>query len=327
MYLASDGDAMKKLWMIVGLSLIFTSCGTTISGADRTKAERYYEYLPICESLPEGAAITAVQLDQIEEQFQTRFDNYEQSMYHIVGESSYMNEINYIFEENLINLQNYSPMVSVLYQHQGEIGMNPVLLMRHVLEGDGNAETEYDSYADRIACVENENIKEVLNENWHSPQKYYSGTIENLIQSVFGEFYENGDSFEIGHTTDGNGDTDMYYVYVIECHEDMECYAYYFYPNSNGVIYQASMDYMLYGGMELSPCIGVNECFAGEGHREEKLNLLEKILDVPPSQEYSGTYDGYHLASTSFNRNYISTIDGKVAVLKHVTYAMQNPDN
>ncbi len=314
---------MKKLWIIVVFSFLFTSCGRTISGSDRTKAARYFQYLPVCESLPQGQELTAVQLDQIEKQFQTRFDNYEQTMYHVVGESSYMHEINYLFEENLINLQNYSPMVSVLYQHQGEIGMNPVLLMRHVLEGDSNSETEYDAYTENIACLETENIKEVLNENWHSPQKIYSGTVENLIQSVFSEFYENGANFEIGHVTN----PDMYYVYLIECHEDMECYAFYFYPNSNGVIYQASMDYMLYGGMELNPCIGVNECFAGEGYQEEKLNLLEKILDVPPSQEYSGTYDGCEVMASGFNRNYVSTIDGKIAVLKHMTYAMQKPDN
>ena len=164
---------MKKfLWISVLACLTLTACGTTVSSSDRIKAERYYQFLPICEKLPEGTEITAVQLDQLAEQFQTRYDNYEQTMYHVVGESSYMNKINYLFEETKqINLKNYSPMVSVLYQHQDEIGMNPVLLMRHVLEGDDDSATEYDNYTDQITCLETEKTKETDLSKWFDAMK------------------------------------------------------------------------------------------------------------------------------------------------------------
>ena len=124
----------------------------------------------------------------------------------------------------------------------------------------------------------------------------------------------------------------MYYVYLIEAREDLEFYAFYFYLNENGVFYQASMDYLLYGGNEMASascfddyCLKHDACIAGESHAEEKFVLLENILDVSPSRKYAGTYDGYDLGISGFTREYISDTAGKIAILRHRTYQMQKP--
>ncbi|MBR1555412.1 MAG: hypothetical protein IJ644_08490 [Oscillospiraceae bacterium] len=315
---------VKKIMILPATAcLMLTGCTSQVTSADRIRAERYLQYLPVCEKV---SGITSEQLENLHNQFQTRYDNYEQTMYHIVGESSYMNGINYCFEEDkLVMLQNYSPMASVLYQHQGEIGMNPILLVRKALEGDGKSSTVYDNYTESISCIETENYTSVLKADWKLPEKLYSGSPENFIRSLFQPFYEDAENFAVGHTEDKTGRPDMYYVYLIDCREDVECYAFYFYPDENGIFRQSAMDYLIYGGEELNSCLSSASCFAGEPHDAEKCAVLEQILAVSPSRELSGTYEDYQLYASGFSRDYISETDGKTACLKHVTYKLEAP--
>ncbi len=317
-----------KKYACVLLCLTLTGCGNTVSDADRLRAERYYQYLPICQKISADADITDEQLEMLDSAFQSRRENYEQTMYHIVGDSSYMNQIYYLTDENLVTLRNYSPMASVLYQHKDEIAMNPILLMRRALEGDNNPDTDYDSYTEQIARTVKSEYKETVQEEWESPKSIYTSSAEVLIKSLFLPFYpDETENFQVGHTTDSSGNIDMYYVYLIEFHEDIECYAYYFYINDSGAIYQAAMDYLLYGGDELAGCVLPDAAFAGNGYEEEKLDILEEILDIPPSEESVGTYDGYQLCRSGFSRNYISETDGVIARLEHHTYVLQHPEN
>ena len=305
------------------LCLLLTGCGTQVTSADRIRAERYLQYLPVCEKVPD---ITEEQLETLQSQFRTRCENYEQTMYHIVGENSYMNSINYCFEENkLVTLQNYSPMASVLYRHQGEIGMNPILLMRKVLEGDGKASTAYDSYAEQISCTETEKHSSVLNPEWESPKKSYSGKPEDFIRNLFRPFYDNAESLAVGYTEDKEGNPNMYYVYLIDCREDVECYAFYFYLDEDGVFYQSAMDYLRYGGEELNACVSSASCFGGDGYDKEKYTILEQSLDIPPSGDLFGTYAESELCASGFSREYTSETDGTIAVLKHDTYTLERP--
>ncbi|MBR1529424.1 MAG: hypothetical protein IJ642_09005 [Oscillospiraceae bacterium] len=322
----------KKFFLLPVLTcLALTGCGTAVSGADRTRAQRYYQYLPVCQSISGTAVPDDTQLETLDSEFHLWADAYEQTMYHIVGKSSYMNEICCIFPETLVSVQNYSPMASVLYQHQGEIAMNPILLMRGVLEGDGDSATEYDSYTEHIFRSETETVKETAPESWESPTELYTGSAEAFIRKLFSP-YTASENLQIGHTSDSKGNPDMYYVYLIEAREDLEFYAFYFYLNENGVFYQASMDYLLYGGNEMASascfddyCLKHDACIAGESHAEEKFVLLENILDVSPSRKYAGTYDGYDLGISGFTREYISDTAGKIAILRHRTYQMQKP--
>jgi len=321
----------KNLLIPVMISLFLTGCGSSVSGTDRIRAQRYYQYLPVCQSVSGSGIPTDEQLEALDSEFHLRADNYEQTMYHIVGKNSYMNEICCIFPENLVALQNYSPMASVLYQHQSEIAMNPILLMRGVLEGDGDASTEYDSYTDQIFRTEKESNQEIEPESWKSPTEIYSGSAEDFIRKLFSP-YTDSENLQIGHTSDSKGNPDMYYVYLIEAQTDLEFYAFYFYLNENGVFYQASMDYLLYGGNELTStscfgdyCFKNNACIAGESHAEEKFMILRNILDVSPSLKNARTYDGYDLSDSGFTREYISNTSGKIAVLRHKTYQMQKP--
>ena len=289
--------------------------------ADRIRAERYLQYLPVCETYPD---ITDEQLAVLDNQFQTRYENYELTMYHIVGESSYMNSINYCFEENkLVTLQNYSPMASVLYQHRGEIGMNPILLVRKALEGDGKDSTAYDSYTEQIFCTETENISQVLNPDWQATDRINTASPENFIRNLFAPVLEDANSLAVGHTDSQKGE--MYYVYLISCLEDVECCAFYFYLDDSGMFCRAELDYLLYGGKELNACLGSASCFAGEGHDAEKCAVLEQALAVPPSRDLLGSYDGAELHLSGFSRDYISETDGKIACLKHYAYVLESP--
>ncbi|MBR0483605.1 MAG: hypothetical protein IJJ69_02370 [Oscillospiraceae bacterium] len=318
-------NAKKLMLLLVTACLLLTGCTAQVTSADRIRAERYLQYLPVCEKLPE---ITDEQLDMLNSQFQTRYDSYEQTMYHIVGESSYMNSINYCFEEDkLVTLQNYSPMASVLYQHQGEIGMNPILLVRKALEGDGKSETLYDNYTEGISCIQTDKFDSVLIPDWNAPEQSDSVSPEDFIRSLFLPFYENAGNFAVGHTEDKNGLTDMYYVYLIDCRKDVECYAFYFYPDENGIFRQSAMDYLLYGGEELNSCLASASCFAGEAQDAEKYTILEQILAVTPSGETAGGYEDNKLYTSGFSRDYISQTDGKIACLKHVTYTLESPQN
>ena len=314
----------KYLVLPVLVSLMLTGCGNTVSGTDQNKAQKYYQYLPVCQCISGTNSLTEEQFALLDSEFYSRAENYEQTMYHVVGKNSYMNEIYYHFQDTLVAWQNYSPMAYVLHEHQGEIGMNPILLMRGVLEGDSNPETEYDNYTEHIFCSKKESDKESHQEEWTSPTEIYSGTAEDFIRKMFSP-YADSENLQIGHTSDN-----MYYVYLIEIQEDIECYAFYFYPDADGIFRQASMDYLRYGGNELVSCLNdstlkTNACMAGESHAEEKDMLLKSILDIPPSQEKAGTYENYILSVSGFAREYISDTAGKIAELKHKTYQLQKP--
>ncbi len=317
----------KNLIFPVIAALFLTGCGNTVSGADQIKAQRYYQYLPLCQKISGADGLTEEQLNTLETEFYTRTDNYEQTMYYIIGENSYMNEIYCQFQNHtLVPVQNYSPMAFVLYQHQNEIAMNPILLMRNVLEGDDDPATEYDNYTDHIFCTEKNKFTPVQ-EEWTSPTEIYSGTAENFIQKLFSAYIDS-ETLPVGHTSDSKGNPDMYYVYLIDAREDIEFYAFYFYVDENGIFYQASMDYLQYGGNELLFCLGdsapkTDACFAGESHAEEKNTLLKNILDISPSKDKIGTYNEYFLCTSGFTREYISDTAGKIAELRHITYQLQ----
>ena len=317
-----------KKYACVLLCLLLTGCGNTVSDADHLRAQRYYQYLPVCQKISAGAEITDEQLEMLDSAFQLRRENYEQTMYHIVGDNSYMNPIFYLTDEKLVTLRNYSPMASVLYQHKDEIAMNPILLMRQVLEGDNNPETDYDNYTEQIARTVKSEYKEIIQEEWKSPQTIYTSSTEMLIKSMFQTVYpENAENFQVGHTTDSSSKTDMYYVYLIEFHEDIECYAYYFYINDNGAVYQAAMDYLLYGGDELAGCVLPDAAFAGNGYKEEKFEILEKILNIPKEKENVEENNGCELCHSGFSRNYISETDGIIACFEHHDYTLQQKED
>ncbi|GEM_PF-3564158 len=311
-------NAKKKTAVL--LCLLLTGCSRTVPQTEQKKAELYYQYLPVAQRVSGSEGLSAEQLEQLDTAFQERYDAYEQTMYHIVGESSYMNPIQYVFQDSLTPLQNYSPMAAVLYQHREEIAMNPILLLRHTIEGDGDPLTEYDSYTEHISRVEKEQkSNQILEQNWQSPELTYSGTAELFLKNKVQQFHPEAGTIQAGR------ENDMYYIYLIEFHEDIECYAYYFYISQEGICYQASVDYLLYGGNELASCFLAEASLAGEGYLDEKLPLLQEVLDIAPSEESSGAYQGYDLCESGFVRDYISDMDGKIARLEHHTYLMQKP--